>query len=232
MNNRNILLISPHTDDELFGAGGTLLKLKDMGCNIKLVVMSCASRYLSHLNKNISRSEQWNEFCHSAEFLSTEDPLLYDIGEKRLEEVPVYKSVRWLDSVISEFSPDVILLPEPSYHQEHKITYEVSIASVRPTYGRKQPSKIFTYEIPTATWSGSSKIFFPNVYCCIDDKISQKVDIFKDCYKLQYTENSRIKLGEFGLTSHARYRGIESGYEYAEAFMLLRGLSQNGDFLT
>jgi LmbE family N-acetylglucosaminyl deacetylase len=216
-----VLVISPHTDDELFGVGGTLLKRKKNGDTIKVVVMSCSDRFLHHLNRTITEEEQWMEFKKVAEFISTEEPSKFETNGTRLEEIPQYKIVRWLDDLIRTYQPNVIYIPEPSYHQEHKDVYNACISAVRPT-GVGLILEIISYEIPTSTWSDPSSKFQPNLYEDIEDTIEEKIKIFKDNYLLQYTTTKRDKLGEVGIRSHANYRGFECGLKVAEAFNIIK----------
>lgn len=220
---RRVLVISPHTDDELFGLGGTLLKLKASSpdTSIKLVVMSCSTRYLSHLGRNITADEQWCEFSECAKHLSTEPPGRY-ILDDRLELEPCYRIVRWLDELVQDYKPTTVFIPEPSYHQEHQLVYKACIAACRPTFGEKSIRDVYLYEIPTSCWSGPDGIFKPNVYVDITTTIDEKVRLFKETYRLQYTTDKRNKLGENGIVSHAQYRGTEAGQLYAESFMLIR----------
>jgi hypothetical protein len=225
MKKEKILVISPHTDDELFGCGGTLLKLKkDDSKQIKLAVMSCSERFLSHLGRNVTEEEQWEEFSECAEMISTEAPVKLD-SSTRLEEIPSYKIVRWLDSLILDYKPTTIFIPEPSYHQEHQLVYKTAIAACRPTFGDRNIENILLYEIPTSTWGGPDSFFKPNIYVDITDHIDKKIEIFKKNYKVQYTEKKRNLLGEKGIKSHAMYRGIESSQEYSESFMLVKSTS-------
>lgn len=218
-----ILVISPHTDDELFGCGGTLLKIKN-NCDIKIAVMSCSDRYLSHLKRTVTEDEQWNEFVECARHLSTERPEKFE-SKKRLEEIQEYKIVRWLDKLILDYQPNTVFIPEPSYHQEHQLVYRSAIAACRPTFGNRSIENVFLYEIPTSTWSGAQQIFKPNVYVDISNQIENKLQIFKDVYKIQYTQEKRNLLGEKGIRSHAKYRGIEASQEYSESFMLIKTTS-------
>lgn len=218
---KKILVISPHTDDELFGVGGTLLKYKSLGYQIKLAVMSCSERYLHHLGRNITEEEQWGEFKNVARFISTDEPLKFETDGLRLEEIPQYKIVRWLDSLIRDFKPTTIFIPEPSYHQEHKDVYNACISAVRPT-GVGLINEIISYEIPTSTWADPSNKFQPNLYEDIEEYIDEKIKIFKENYILQYTSTKRDKLGELGIRAHANYRGFECGLKVAEAFNIIK----------
>lgn len=221
--NEKILVITPHTDDELFGCGGTLLKIlqERPKTKIKIAVMSCSARYLAHLNREVTEDEQWQEFVKCSEHISTEPPVKLS-SQSRLEEEPVYRVIRWLDQLINDYRPTTIFIPEPSYHQEHQLVYRSSIAACRPTFGDKDIKNIYLYEIPTSTWNGAEGFYKPNIYVDISNHIEKKIDIFKDVYKVQYTSEKRNKLGEHGIRSHAKYRGIEAGQDYSETFMLLK----------
>jgi len=231
---KRVLVISPHTDDELLGCGGTLLKMmKNDEADIKLVVMSCSERYLRHIGRFVTENEQWNEFVKSSEYLSNTSPsdyvpaklLTFTSSDRwRLEHESMHDVVQWLDRMIDEFQPTTVLIPEPSYHQEHRMVYDAAVAACRPTYGKSCIEKVMLYEIPTSTWSGATGIFKPNVYVDITNEIDEKVNVFKECYKVQYTETARNRLGDIGIRSHAQYRGIEIDKKYAEAFMLIRSL--------
>lgn len=219
---KKILVVTPHTDDELFGLGGTLLKLKEEQNIIKIILMSGSKRYLHHLQREVSAEEQWEEFKNVCKEISTEIPEKFETNDIRLEEIPQYKIVRWLDKVFNEFNPDVLFFCEPSYHQEHKDVFNACIAASRPTFNKKNIKEIYLYEIPTSTWSDPNNKFQPNMYVDITNEMEEKIEIFKKYYKIQYTDTGRNKLGELGIRSHAKYRGFESGLENAEAFRIIK----------
>jgi LmbE family N-acetylglucosaminyl deacetylase len=219
---KKILIISPHTDDELFGVGGTLLKLKKEGHQIKICLMSCSDRYLRHLNRIVTEEEQWSEFIKVCKYISTEEPIKFNTNGFRLEEIHQYKIVKWLDNVIEDYQPDIIYTCEPSYHQEHKDVFNATMAACRPTYGKKIVEEILLYESPTSTWSNPNDKFIPNIYVDIEPYLEEKIKIFKEFYKIQHTDKDRKNLSEEGLIKHAIYRGYESGLKIAESFKTIK----------
>lgn len=218
---RRVLLVSPHADDELFGAGGTLLKLKADGCEIKLVLVACSDVHMRHENRVVEATERWDEFTAAAEALSTEEPACYWMPDSRLDSQPQADLVTRLDDELESFRPDLMFMPEPSYHQDHRYVSRACVASLRPT-GKWSPAKVLAYEVPTSTWTGTGDRFEPNVFVDINGLIESKVALLRDVYVSQHTQFGRGRLAEEGMVAHARYRGIEAGCEYAEAFLLIR----------
>lgn len=221
MSNKRIMLVAPHADDEMFGAGGTLLRLKSEGCEIKLILVACSDIWMHHVGCTVGGNTRRDEFVNSAKQLSTEDPMIYYMNDSRLDEEPIGGLIRLLDGEIRSFRPDVFFMPEPSYHQDHQYVHRACVASLRPTVAFC-PSKILAYEVPTSTWSGIQSKFVPNVYVNIDQYHELKCSLFKDVYRSQYVDRERKALAMDGMISHMRYRGCEIGVEFAEAFMLMR----------
>lgn len=54
-NNKNIMVIAPHNDDELIGLGGTLLKLMDIANSISIVYLSSNKKRLEESKKILSK---------------------------------------------------------------------------------------------------------------------------------------------------------------------------------
>ena len=215
---RRILLVAPHADDELFGAGGTLLRMKAQGHVIKLVLVACSDILLNHLHRKVAGDTRRREFEESARILSTEESIIYFMKDSELDAQPIAQLVSHLDRDIDEFKPDVIFIPEPSYHQDHQHVHRACVAALRPTKERL-PSRILAYEVPTST--GIQDRFVPNVYVDVSDFVEEKKSVLKDVYASQYSAE-RGKLTIDGMVRHGSYRGIEAGLEHAEAFQLLR----------
>lgn len=212
------MLIAPHSDDELFGAGGSLLRWKDAGAQIKLVLVCCSDVFLHHAG-SVSGDTRKLEFVESASRLSNIDPTVLGYPDQGLDSVMLSRLVADLDREIASFKPSMMLIPEPSYHQDHQYVHKACIASLRMT-GRKLPETVLEYEIPTSISPGSS--FHPNFYVDISKTAQRKADIFSTCYASQHTTTERGALSAYGMNRHATYRGVECGVDLAEAFKLVR----------
>ena len=214
-----VLVISPHSDDELIGVGGSLLKWKALGYKIKILLVCCSDVYMLHLKGKAKASTRRDEFMRSNSLLSTEDPVILGYEDSKLDTYPQAKLVSVLDSEIDSFRPDMFIYPEPSYHQDHQYVSYACNASLRPTK-EFRPKTILNYEIPTSIWTGNGAKFNPNYFVDVSETMGTKLDAFQKIYKSQVSED-RKKLALKGIADHARYRGMECGVEYAESFQLL-----------
>jgi LmbE family N-acetylglucosaminyl deacetylase len=216
-----VLLIAPHADDELFGAGGTLLRWKAEGAQIRIQLVTAGDVFMAHAGRVITAEERIEEFVASATALSTERCSVWNLPDGELDQVRMAHLVNSLDAEMRHFDPDVMLIPEPSYHQDHRVVHQACAASLRPTKTRL-PSRVLAYEIPTATWVGMQTRFQPTVYVDVSNQMEEKRRILREVYLTQYTETARGALADEGMVHHMQYRGIEAGVGFAEAFQLLR----------
>jgi len=217
---KRVLVIAPHADDELIGLGGSLLKWKEEGHIIKVVLVACSDIYMHHKDGIVSQEIRKQEFALSCEALSTESWSNYAFEDSKLDAVPITEITKKLDDELKVFQPDVMVYPEPSYHQDHQIVNKACTSSLRPT-SIHRPSKVMLYEIPTSGWVGSGQPFLPNLYVDISKQIEKKIELFESIYKSQFTNSERYKLASIGIVNHAKLRGFESSTEYAEAFKVL-----------
>ena len=214
-----VMLIAPHADDEVLGAGGTLLRLMAEGHEVKIVLAACADCWFHHLQRIVSKAEREAEFLASAARLSSTDPVLLGLPERNLDQYPVGDLVHTLDGLLASWQPDWLFISEPSYHQDHQMIHRACVAALRPT-GGPRPGKVCSYEVPTSTWGSD---FRPSLYVSLTpEQVEGKVSILRDAYPSQYSAEVRGRLTERGMRDHLRYRGNEAGCESAEAFTVLR----------
>lgn len=221
--NRRILVISPHCDDSEFGCGGYIAKSAANGDEIKIWVATSGSVYFGHLDRVVTGEERICECYNAAKCLGAE---IHSIGflekDSMLDTVPYAEGVNVLDNIIANFQPHEILIPLPSFHQDHTWTYNVSIASTRINRNKYQPELIACYEYPLQKWGlgASQDPSRGGRYVNITDYIDTKVEALK-CYKTQLGNNDEI-LSIESTVSLAKVRGYESAFCYAELFYTLR----------
>jgi LmbE family N-acetylglucosaminyl deacetylase len=176
---------------------------------------------MRHAGRIVPAVERIGEFVQSADALSTERCSVWRLPDGELDQVRITHIVNSLDTEFDEWRPDVLLIPEPSYHQDHQVVHRACAAALRPTKAWL-PRRVLAYEVPTSTWVGMQTRFVPTVYVDIAPHIEEKMRLLREVYLTQYTETERGNLALQGMVRHAQYRGVEAGCASAEAFQLLR----------
>nr|HPN84666.1 PIG-L family deacetylase [Victivallales bacterium] len=89
---QRLLVVSPHADDESFGCAGTIAKIKDLGGEVFILVMSVGDlKHYDGSKKPVKGETRTKEFESVAKFLKIDG---YDIAFKdaethlRLDRIP------------------------------------------------------------------------------------------------------------------------------------------------
>jgi len=200
-----ILVLSPHIDDGVFGCGGTIAKLatsKDI--SIKYLVFAPRSPEYEHevLHSELLKAIEVLGLCEdNIEYLNFETRVFPD-NHQRICDI-IYR-IRKETEIQAIFTPS-----RSDVHQDHQtVTNELL-----RVYKRASTS-IFGYEIVLNTYSFDSAVF-----CGFEEEyLKAKLRAF-DCFESQM---SRPHLSRQLLESCARVRGAQMGTEFAEAFEAIR----------
>lgn len=213
-----ILIIEAHSDDSAISIGGFLEKFKDQfEYHFALIANSDLSlHHYGEITKKQRSNEYQNYVQHFGGVWHQTDDLPFD-SDAMLDTIPKKDLVRAVEVVIDKVQPDCLICQGPSFHHDHSLVYEATIAATRPT-SRHFPKEIYIMENPTYVHSlGPQTDFKPNLYIELDEKIIQsKLENFRKYFPTQVRDDENY-LSEEGLRSWARYRGIESRCRYAEA---------------
>ena len=126
-------------------------------------------------------------------------------------------------TVLSDFKPDVLFIPFPDRHIDHRIVFESSIVASRPKTNF-YPNIILSYETLSETHWNVSNIepnFNPDFFVNIDDTIKEKIKAL-NCYQSQIKNNQSRSIQ--AIKALARFRGSQNGCNYAEGFKLIRAI--------
>ncbi|MGB7201856.1 MAG: PIG-L family deacetylase [Pyrinomonadaceae bacterium] len=99
---RSVLLLAPHCDDEVIGAGGTLLLGQKAG--VKLGIVYCTDSQQNNVDKDVRRRES-QIVC---ERLGAE---IFELNISNLAPKPLRRDLEKLNEIICATRPDVILCP-------------------------------------------------------------------------------------------------------------------------
>lgn len=209
MEEKKIMVIAPHADDEVLGCGGYLLHNK--GCQILIVIATIGGK-----DKRQHYDTRIREFSNVCDELGAKGVVLYQDKDAELDTVSSFKLTTKLDKWIDSFKPTEIFINALSRHQDHIKLYNCAMASLRLREGYS-PEKVFLYEYPFSVQTYNR----PNggkVYHDITDVIDKKVELF-ELYSSQ-VKSSPSPLNEHGIKTLAAIRGLECGCDYMEMFYL------------
>jgi LmbE family N-acetylglucosaminyl deacetylase len=213
-----VLVVAPHCDDETYGMGGTILKLRAAGIEVFCCVVVCGDLRFEHTGTVITRAERIAEFAAVTRLLGCEGTVLGFNGETRMDQIPIAEVIAAIEKVQDEFRADTWYMIGPSFHQDHRVVFEAAQAASRPTR-RSYPTKIFRYELPTYSGNAREWSFTPHVYENIGPFLEQKLAACA-LYASQIRPRGMLSLD--AIRRFAQTRGFESQCDAAECFEVVR----------
>ncbi len=136
-NNRKILVIFPHADDEALSAGGVLSKLAGNGANLRWIILTKGEKGTPNGEINESLKQiRIDESRHTAEILHVDSVIQGDFPDGGLNSADK-KLNQYIEQQIDDFKPDLVLTYDLSGlygHPDHIAASEITtrIISNRP----------------------------------------------------------------------------------------------------
>lgn len=230
LKNKRVMVIAAHPDDELLGLGATINKLiKDFNCTAKAVILGegITSRTKSN-NKNWKHELKIHKgnMNNATKTIGYQEVASYNLPDNSFDSIALLEIVKIIEKEKELFKPDVIFVHHSGdTNIDHKKTFEALIPAVRPMEGETVKT-ILAYETPSSTeWQNPfhGEIFKPNVFIEISEKnIDVKIEAMS-FYEFETRPFPHPRSPE-SLKTIAKERGIRVGYNYAEAFMLIRSI--------
>ncbi|CAN1498945.1 thiol_BshB1, bacillithiol biosynthesis deacetylase BshB1 [Burkholderiaceae bacterium] len=214
-----ILVIAPHPDDEVLGAGGTLFRYQMMGHSTAWLIITEVPEELGWSHEKIKKRE--DEISHISKLFSFEEVYNLRLPTARLDTLPFLEIVQKISKVIETFKPDEILIPHfGDAHTDHQIVHKAALCCAK---WFRHPSiiRVLVYETISETNFGLGRegVFNPNVFIDISDFLEKKVAAM-EVYSSEIG-SFPFPRSKIAIESLARYRGSSAGYCAAEAFQLL-----------
>ncbi len=140
-----------------------------------------------------------------------------------LLDLSVQEMIIRIEECISKLKPELIYCPfRGDNHQDHRAVFDAARVALRPQ-NTSYLEKLLMYEVPSSTEQSPPLIenaFLPNYYVNIGSFIDRKIKAI-ECYETEKRRYPHPRSSE-AIEILARKRGVESGFNHAEAFMVLR----------
>ena len=225
MNNlkdEKLLVIAPHSDDEVLGCGGLISKIKKAGGKVYVLIFNLG---FEKDDTKESQEKRKKEVQDAMNVLNVDAfHLVHDQPDNNrdLDAKPLHSLIEIIESTstvsLEKIEPTMVAIPTIfSHHQDHVHVHNACIAALRPI-STPVSDVVLSYEAPEHSRWSAAGVFEPNFFVEIDDVINQKVLAFS-----KY--NSQIRPGgrdADSITNQAKYRGQEVGKNLCEAFYVHR----------
>lgn len=223
------LVVAPHADDEVLGAGGLLAKLNSAGARARVLFLAVDGFHHYGRDEDTRLQERLDEVKSVSEYLGFEYRIVYegrDLIEK-LDTVPQRDLVDLFEGEYNEFRPDLLLLPHGvDFDQDHRACFRAAFAAARPIpekLGKQLPPKVVTYEFPKLAWT--EQPFRPSLFFDIGEELETKLEAIR-MYRTVLREPPDVRSPE-NIRRLAFLRGSEMGVDYAEAYNVLRWIHRS-----
>ncbi len=222
MKAKRLLAFSPHPDDNEVGAGGTIARLINEGCEVIYVVATVgqagteetgdASKELGNLRKQ--EQEQALKILGGGEviFWPYPDTML------RAHESALQTDVL---RVIREYRPDFVMAPDPwlpyEAHPDHRVLgHAVATGVIMAPFSLAFQQAGTPISSPNIAFYGSA---WPNTYIDVSGTFDRKLAAL-EAHKSQFAPPGGPQLMMY-LTLHAQEYGKKIGVEKAEPFKVM-----------
>lgn len=216
------LVISPHPDDEVLGAGGTLFKRKTFKKNSLYWIIVTRLNPSISIKKILKRN---NEIKKISKLFGFKKVFQLSFNTTELDSSSKKKLIQDFSDIFNQIKPNELFVPHFSdVHSDHKIVSEV-ISSCTKNFRFPYIKKILAYEVLSETDYNLNRkqIFFPNYYEDITKFLTKKKNAMK-VYKSEI-KNFPFPRSVKTIDALARLRGSQIGKNAAESFEVLREIN-------
>ena len=222
---KRIMILAAHPDDEVLGCGGIISKYRNQKVDFKIVFIGEGSscRFDDPLNFLALDAIKQRELAalSAMKILGVDDYEFHNMPCGRFNQIPIIEINKIIERAIVNFCPDTILMHSLyDANNDHKIVFKSAIMATRPSIQNKI-LKLLTYEVPSSSEWAYSASFMPNIFEQLQSEDMQRKWQALLCYQTEIKPFPFPRSQE-GLKTFAMMRGMQSGFQFAEAFQLIR----------
>ena len=215
----NVLIFAPHRDDEIIGAGGTILKRKAAGDHVTVCVVTAREGEELPPSTKIIHGEM--QRAHA--FCRVDDYIGFPFRANFLESVPRPEFNKAFFDAVAKVRPEEVYLPFwRDMQKDHQLVTEAAMVALREKYDHPV-KRIYAYETLSETGinlPGEGYAFIPNVFEDITGYLEDKLKALS-FFKSQFRPFPDLRSLET-VEALAKLRGSTVNVKAAEAFMLIR----------
>lgn len=222
---KRVLVIAAHPDDEVIGCGGAMAKHAAAGDQVHVLILA---------EGLTSRDDERAREKHSAELelleasarrandaLGVSSVTLHDFPDNRMDSVDLLDIVKEIERAVDPVNPTIIYTHHwDDLNIDHRIVFEATVTACRPAPGSSIET-ILTFEVASSTeWRNPVGGFSPDWFVDISPVWEKKKTAIGH-YVSEMRQWPHARSIE-ALEHLVRWRGATVGVDAAEAFQLFR----------
>ncbi len=219
----NILVVVAHPDDELIGEGASLARWVEEGNKVYCLILSDGETARSGAgDKEIQIRKK--QALSAGKIIGFKEMFFEKFPDNQFDTVSLLSIAKKVEAIIEKINPEMIVTHfHGDLNVDHQLTCRATLTACRPT-GKNNIKKILLFETLSSTeWNtGIHPAFQPNYYVNVTKTFDKKIKALKEYVKELRT--FPYPLSVEAIEAEAKKRGSESGFQKAEAFILIREL--------
>jgi len=212
MKKQNILCIVAHSDDQVFGIGGTTAKYASEGKNVISLILLYGEKSDPWIKEDYMIKTRIKESQKIDKYLGIKETIFLGIKEKDYKKLDDKKTKQKIKEIILKYKPIKIFTHSPDMHHEHRLVHKVVLEIFDSL---KINSSLYTFTIWSLVDVNKN---LPRLYVDITSTFQKKIKAIKKFKSQLYS----IILLLPSIHLKARLNGMKNNCKYAELFHKLR----------
>lgn len=211
-----VAVVVAHPDDEVLGCYGFIKKLIAGGKQVFILYLNSGC----DLREDYDKVEIRNQIKNVCAGIGVTEFAIGDYETAAFEKYPQAQFNSLVNTYLKKWGIDTVLTHDVyDLHKDHRIVHEaVMVASrFKPDSTVKN---VITFPVISSSDISPKWKFAPNFYVDVSEHIQGKVETMK-LYRTEYREMTKHR-GEDGIKIWGKFFGLQSNYEYAEAYTIIR----------
>lgn len=224
-NQKVVLVVSAHSDDEAIGCCGTIAHHIDNGDIVHLLFMT--DGVSSRVSSEFTKINRLNKAQQAAKIMGVNTLENLSFPDNKMDSVSLLDIIKKVEKKVESLQPDIIYTHHfGDLNIDHQVTHRAVITACRPQPGFCV-KEIYAFEVLSSTEWNTPEIhpFSPTVFVNVTKFINLKkrvLEIYNE--EMKNAPHSRSVQNIINLN---KVRGNAVGFDYAEAFVLQRLIKNN-----
>ena len=218
---RRMLVVAPHADDEVLGAGGLMARATAAGWKVHVAFATIAGYHSLARGLASTNADRVREVESALQVLGVQDYSVFRAGDRHhllLDTVPQAELITFFEAQLESVQPSIAVIPSVHHHhQDHRAVATACAAALRPRPG-STVRVVLAYDHTSAGWvEGAAP---PRVFVDISTVADLKLAAL-ECYASQLCPPPHPRSLQT-LRASWVMAGALAGVELAESFECLR----------